>query len=265
MPFETGNPTRAAMNNTLSSFFRQAPHLKGGDWYDYTRTTYDEFLAWIDSFNAVEFEANDLAQENSMTDGMWGAMLRRFKRPEFERVFDSGAQRITDNTDALVRPGQVSIVPTSHLDPMTEKLVVMSLMSLVVENKVGSSRDKNIYETPLILTVDEAHNFLSDSDNLQDQYIVNKFNQVAKQGRKYKLGMFNISQTPEDINDGILKQSNSKIYLGLEPEVLSSIPVPDGFQHKIPNFGKGQAVVKAPDVKATEIQGLNVCLTKHSD
>jgi DNA helicase HerA-like ATPase len=141
----------------------------------------------------------------------------------------------------------------------------MSLMSLIVENKIGSGRDKHIYETPLILTVDEAHNFLSNSDTVQDRYIVRKFNQVAKQGRKYKLGMFNISQTPEDINDGILKQSNSKIYLGLEPEVLKSIPVPEGFQNKIPNFGKGQAVVKAPDVKATEIEGFNVCVVKHSE
>jgi hypothetical protein len=264
MPFDTEGPTRSAMENTLSSFFGE--NLKGGEWYDYTAKTYPEFMTWIESFNAVAFKANELAQKNNMTDGMWGAMLRRFKRSEFARVFDCGTNcDITQQTQSFVRSGQVTVVPTSHLDPLAEKLVVMSLMSLIVENKIGSGRDKHIYETPLILTVDEAHNFLSNSDTVQDRYIVRKFNQVAKQGRKYKLGMFNISQTPEDINDGILKQSNSKIYLGLEPEVLKSIPVPEGFQNKIPNFGKGQAVVKAPDVKATEIEGFNVCVVKHSE
>jgi hypothetical protein len=264
MPFETGEPTRAAMSNTLSSFFNHSTHLKGGQWYDYAETTYDEFITWLDSFNTVEFTENQLALENNMTDGMWGAMLRRFKRGEFYRVFDSGADPITDIINDFIRPGQVTVVPTAHLDPAAEKLVVMSLMSLIVENKIGSGTNKRIYETPLILGVDEAHNFLSDTERVQDTYIVNKFLQVAKQGRKYKLGMFLITQNPEDINDGILKQTNTKIYLGLEPEVLSRIPVPDGFQNKIPNYGKGQAVVKAPDVEATEIQGFNVCLVKHS-
>lgn len=259
MPFETNEPTRAAMANVLNDYFQQA-YASGGD------PTYDDFMSYLDQFNDLDFENNELAQDNNITSGMWDALMRRFRNGTFQRVFDSGADYIDAITNEFVRPGQVTVVPTKHLDPAAEKLVVMSLMSLVVENKIGSGNDKNIYETPLILGVDEAHNYLSENEKVQDQYIVRKFRQVAKQGRKYKLGLFMVTQNPEDIDEELLKQTNSKIFLGLEPEVLTKLPTTSiqEFTNMIPNFGKGQAVVKAPDVEATEIQGFNVCLVRHS-
>ena len=228
-------------------------------------TSYRDFMDYLDRFNQMDFDKNTLAQENNITSGIWDAMMRRFKAPEYKRVFDSGADSMTKLTSEIVRPGRVSVVPTAHLDPKSEKLVVMNLMSFLVENKIGSgNRKRDIYETPLIIYVDEAHNYLSQSDTIQDRYIVNKFRRIAKQGRKYKMGMFLVSQNLEDIDEEIRKQVNTKIYLGLKPEVLKKIEVPDGFENMIPDFGKGQAVVKAPDVRAAEICGFDVCLTRHS-
>jgi DNA helicase HerA-like ATPase len=73
-----------------------------------------------------------------------------------------------------------------------------------------------------------------------------------------------ITQNPEDIDGDMLKQTNTNVFLGLRDEVVEKIPsVPSGFKRDIPKFGKGQAVVKAPDVEAVEIVGLDVCVTKH--
>jgi hypothetical protein len=42
-------------------------------------------------------------------------------------------------------------------------------------------------------------------------------------------------------------------------------PAPPEFSRDIPKFGKGQAAVKAPDVEAVEVVGLEHCLTQHGD
>lgn len=256
--FKAEGPTQHAIRKVIDEYFQDRSRSS-------TPTSYQNFADYLDRHDQMDFDQNMLAQANNISSGMWGAVMRRLKNRTFSRVFDSGADSMTEIANKLVKPGRVSVIPTGHLDPYSEKLVVMNIMNFLVENKIGSgNRKKQIYETPLVLCVDEAHNYLSNSENIQDQYIVSKFRRIAKQGRKYKMGMFLVSQNPEDIDEDIRKQVNTKIYLGLEPEVLKKIDVPDGFGHMIPDFGKGQAVVKAPDVRAAEIRGFDVCLTKHS-
>jgi hypothetical protein len=75
-----------------------------------------------------------------------------------------------------------------------------------------------------------------------------------------------ITQNPEDIDDDILKQTNTNVFLGLRAEVVEKVPsIPQEFTRDIPKFGKGQAAVKAPDVEAVEVVGLEHCLTQHGD
>ena len=121
-------------------------------------------------------------------------------------------------------------------------------------------------EITLLVSVEEAHNYISSPDNLREAYIVSRAREAVKQGRKDKLGLFMITQNPEDIDGDILKQTNTNIFLGLREEVIDKVPsVPRGFKKDIPQFGKGQAVVKAPDVEAVEVKGLPYCLTQHSN
>lgn len=41
--------------------------------------------------------------------------------------------------------------------------------------------------------------------------------------------------------------------------------VPRGYKRDIPMFGKGQTVVKAPDVEAVEVKGLSDRLMRHDN
>lgn len=59
------------------------------------------------------------------------------------------------------------------------------------------------------------------------------------------------------------KRINSNVFLGLRDEVVEKVP--SEFNRDIPKFGKGQAVVKAPDVEAVEVVGLEYCVTKHGN
>jgi len=64
----------------------------------------------------------------------------------------------------------------------------------------------------------------------------------------------------------LYKQINTNIFLGLKQDVVDDVAsIPGEFKAALPNFQKGQAVIKAPDVEAVEVVGLPYCLTKHSN
>ena len=189
--------------------------------------------------------------------------MRRVTDAAYRDVFDHGTNPLPDVSNAVFREGQVTVIPTSHLHGAKEELTVLSILSYIIDNKIDDYNvDPNVKDTPLLVAVDEAHNYVSDPSTLREQYIVNRARDAVKQGRKDKLGLFMITQNPEDIDGDILKQTNTNIFLGLREEVITKVPsIPRGYEQDLQRYGKGQAVIKAPDVEAVEVLGLPYCLT----
>ena len=274
MPYKATAVTRGALEDCLDDYFDQfhEPEKVEGDGEpslvddDGNVPQYEDFIHFL---NQNDHEGSMLRERNEIGSGTWGAVMRRAKRSEFGAVFDADANRLDEVAHRMFEPGQVTVIPTRHLTSKRESLVVLSVLSYIIENKLKSDgADPNVSETPLMVGVDEAHNYLSSpsSDDVRGQYIVNQARDAVRQGRKDQLGMMMITQNPEDIDDDILKQTNTNVFLGLRAEVVQRVPsIPPEFARDIPKFGKGQAAVKAPDVEAVEVTGLSECLTKHGD
>ena len=256
MPYEPTEVTRGAIKNCIQAYFDD--HAGGS-------ASYDGFIQFLRNNSDSE---SPLRQRHNIEDGTWRALMRRVADPPaYSDVFDHGTNPLPDISNTLFRDGQVTVIPTSHLRGGKEDLTVLSILSYIIENKIDDHNvDANVKDTPMLVSVDEAHNYFSSPDNLREAYIVSRAREAVKQGRKDKLGLFMITQNPEDIDGDILKQTNTNIFLGLREEVVDKVPsVPRGFKKDIPKFGKGQAVVKAPDVEAVEVKGLPYCLTQHSN
>ena len=272
MPYGMSQVMAGALRDCLNDYFqdysradesevdgRRPPLLNS----DGDRSSYDDFLAHLDD------NETRLLNDKNIADGTWRGLMQRVKRSEFKGVFDADANRLDEYTHQMFRPGQVTVIPTRHLTRERENLVVLSVLSYIIENKLkNNNADPNVSDTPLLLGIDEAHNYLSTpgADDLRGKKIVRQARDAVRQGRKDQLGMMMITQNPEDIDDDILKQTNTNVFLGLRAEVAQKVPsIPPEFASDIPKFGKGQAAVKAPDVEAVEVTGLPVCLTKHGD
>jgi DNA helicase HerA-like ATPase len=64
---------------------------------------------------------------------------------------------------------------------------------------------------------------------------VGRAREAVKQGRKDKLGLVMITQNPGDIDDDILKQTNTNVFLHLREEVIEDVPsLPRGYKRDIP-------------------------------
>ncbi|MFD1598911.1 ATP-binding protein [Halobellus rarus] len=243
-----------ALMQLLNRFFRE--YGNGG--------TYDEFLTFLDDPALRE----ELDESGRVHEATFDAVKRRVHGVP-DGVFDQSARPITELDHELVRPGGLTVIPTYHLSTSRAKeLFVLAVSSMLIDDKLSNAPDsERIKETPLLLGMDEAHNFLADADNVQARKVISKFTEAAKQGRKERLGLFLVTQDPQDVAESVFKQINTRLVLNLgDEDAIKSVNIPPALEDKVPYMEKGQLVVYSPDnSEPVELVGLPVCLTRHGE
>ncbi|ADQ66395.1 ATPase [Halogeometricum borinquense DSM 11551] len=243
-----------ALKELLRRFFRQY-----GD-----EGTYDEFLTFLDDPALKE----ELHESGRVHEATFDAVKRRVRGVP-NGVFDQSARPITELDHELVRPGGLTVIPTYHLSTSRAKeMFVLAVSSMLIDDKLSNTPDsQRIKQTPLVLGMDEAHNFLADADNVQARKVVSKFTEAAKQGRKERLGLFLITQDPQGVAEPVFKQVNTKLVLNLgDEDAIKSVNIPPNLEDKVPYMEKGQMVVYSPDnSEPVELVGLSTCVTRHGE
>ncbi|SEH56944.1 hypothetical protein SAMN05192561_10819 [Halopenitus malekzadehii] len=224
--------------------------------------TYDQFVTSLDDPALKE----ELHESGRVHEATFDAVKRRVRAVP-GGVFDGDARPITELDHTLVRPGGLTVIPTYHLPTSRQKeMFVLAVSSYLIDDKLSNDPTSDrIKETPLTIGMDEAHNFLADADTVQARKVIGKFTEAAKQGRKERLGLFLITQDPQDIAESVFKQINTKIVLNLgDEDAIASVNIPTELAGKVPYMETGQMVVYSPDnSEPVELSGLPRCLTRH--
>lgn len=114
----------------------------------------------------------------------------------------------TDRTK-LVRYGGISIV---GLGGYTGDFQA-TIYSLVAE-AIFNARVSNDLKLPVLLVLEEAHNFAPASANTQaEKNAITTTKQIAQEGRKFGVGLILISQRPSRLDETTLSQANSFIIM----------------------------------------------------
>jgi len=244
-----------ALTFLIQRFFRQ--HGDDG--------TYEGFRSFVGDPALKE----ELDESGRVHEATFDAVKRRVLSGTFGQVFDGPAPAITDQVHEFVRPGGLTVVPTYHVnDTRTTETVVLAVASLLVDEKLSNDPAfDRIKETPLVVGMDEAHNFLTDAESVQARRVIGKFTEAAKQGRKERLGLLLVTQDPQDIADPVFKQINTRVVLNLgDEDAIQSVNIPANLESKVPYMEQGGMVVYSPDnSEPVEIKGLSNCLTRHGD
>ena len=72
--------------------------------------------------------------------------------------------------------------------------------------------------SPLLLVCEEAHRYVPNNGEAQYEAAQSAIKRVAKEGRKYGIGLFLISQRPSEVEATVLSQCNSWIVLRITNE-----------------------------------------------
>jgi hypothetical protein len=199
----------------------------------------------------------------------------------------------SENLAPIFQPsGKRSVfeVMESFLRSEDHRVLVISMQYLsfehnareIVANAAGRylmlmARAERFRELPVLVCVDEAHQFLKEKMELNSEYSMDSFALVAKEGRKYGLHICIATQRPRDLPESVLSQVGSLVVHRLindkdrgiieracgeaNASALSCLPILTqgqavllGAEFPVPLVVKVQMPVKRPNARSADFQ-----------
>lgn len=169
---------------------------------------------WIVRVAGLEVEELDrVLGEGRFHPGTLNVLKRRAEQILQQPVIHTdGAVSTTRRILERLEQGHVVLVDTSGLYPAEELLVSTVLARSLLEHHRRAYRDAGLFRSlpPVCVTLEEAQRVLNAHGGSH-----NVFAQIAREGRKFKVGLGAITQQPRLISDDLLSQFNTLFILGL--------------------------------------------------
>jgi hypothetical protein len=192
------------------------------------------------------------AQIKTSHELSWLALMGRLGRINRLKIFDNPRAPAINYYD-LIKPGQVSVIDLSDTDsPQVRNLVIADILRGVQNtqedqfNKATAAGEK---PTPVVVIVEESHEFLSAQRVKQMPVLFDQVAKIAKRGRKRWLGLVFVTQLPQHLPDEVLGLINNFILHkisdgGVVDRLRKSISGIDKSQWgMVPGLAPGQALV----------------------
>jgi len=128
----------------------------------------------------------------------------------FELITRDSQYSISRSIITCLHAGKVVLIDTSNMFEAEELLVSTVLARAIFEKNKGLYAEKDKFEAlpPVLIAMEEAQRVLSQSKGTI-------FSQIAREGRKFKVGLCAVSQQPKLISEEIISQFNTLFILGL--------------------------------------------------
>lgn len=144
--------------------------------------------------------------------------------------------------------GGIKIIDFSEVPSDVLPLMVSLLAQIIFSTSLWTKSDQR---HPIALMCDEAHLYIPERMNADssDAVAVEIFERIAKEGRKYGIGLVVISQRPSEVNRTVLSQCNNVVAMRLtngdDQSVIKRL-LPDSlgsFGDLLPVLDIGEALV----------------------
>ncbi|MGL4650493.1 MAG: ATP-binding protein, partial [Caldilineaceae bacterium] len=168
--------------------------------------------------------------------------------------------RVFDNAKAaplpfgeMLQPGATTIIDLSDSDSsIINNLVIANLLYGVQEaQEIAYSEAERRGEapTPVMIVIEEAHEFLSSERIAQMETLFGQVSRLARRGRKRWLGLVFVTQLPHHLPDEVLGLVNNFVLHKIsDGNVISRLKrsvggVDEALWRRLPNLSPGQAIV----------------------
>ena len=169
----------------------------------------------------IELHENDAENLSYEFDRKIQEMTFNVLKRRLERVMASDiihrdeSISIVDTIINQLHDGKVVLIDTSGLYEYEELLVAVMLARRILNKNKALFKNKEKFSkiSPVLITIEEA------------QRVINEgiFAQIAREGRKFKVGLCAITQQPKLIKEEVLSQLNTFFILGLADEADRNI------------------------------------------
>jgi len=149
-----------------------------------------------------------------------------------------------------VRNDKINVLPLQKIEDEEAITIVGEFLKRALKERIkavhGEEVEIKAFEKQTLLIIEEAHIFAA--KNLKDRsgYWISR---IAKEGRKFGVGLGLVSQRPKELNPTVLSQMNTKIILKIvEPTdqkyiLESSENVGEDLLQDLPQLSTGEAII----------------------
>lgn len=162
--------------------------------------------------------------------------------PTLSSILGQFVGEIAGAPDKDLRILDISGLPNEVAGPLTAALARLLFRYKVYQTKEERSRD------PVLLVCEEAHRYVPDRGEAEYAAAQGAIRRIAREGRKYGLGLMLVSQRPADIDGTVIAQCGTWLVLRLtnqaDQQHVSKF-LPDGLSgmtRSLPNLGQQEAI-----------------------
>jgi len=181
-----------------------------------------------------------------------GALTRRIKRLERMDVFTTHGTPLKE----LVRRNQLTVVNLSEADEGISEIIVAAICRSIFDSRKKHAKgDEDGISTPTFIVVEEAHTFAprAYSDIISPSRSI--LRKIAREGRKFGVGLCIISQRPNKLDADVLSQCNTQLIMKIvnpsdQEYIRQSIEsITEDIVKDLPGLSRGEAVVAGSAIK----------------
>jgi uncharacterized protein len=173
-------------------------------------------------FFGSKAEGDDKKQDKSAR-GTIMAIRKRIRHFIDEGGVHSSSSTLIEDTFQALKEGKTIVIDLSLRDSVDASIIsTMIVRKVFEENKRNYTEAHDADVIPCVIIVEEAQNVLSDE---QVRSSSNPFVRVAKEGRKFGIGLVAITQRPSAISEEIRSQAENffAFYMGNTDDIKALV------------------------------------------
>ena len=165
---------------------------------------------------------NEVFREARSADDFWQVLINRLDPTQFdaskkriairlEEIIERARNSINNILDAdmqrsldQIHENKVNIFNMLELNERQASIIIAYYLKEILNDRKMSRKNK--FTSPVIVAIEEAHAFIPEEFRSKASDVVSK---VAREGRKFGVGLIIISQRPSKIDQNVLSQMNS--------------------------------------------------------
>lgn len=225
--------------------------------------TLTEFIKHIDKVQGRKAQKTDNLPSSSSERQKVESILKKLKvlrsNPQLSFIMDeynSESPTLEDvlsqffgktNEETEIEEQNLRIIDVSGLPNEVAGPLTALIARLLFQYKLWQTREQR-EEDPILFVCEEAHRYVPNHGEAQYKEAQEAVRRIAKEGRKYGIGLMLVSQRPSDVEATVLSQCNSWIILRLtnsnDQEHVSKF-IPDslvGLTKMLPSLTRREAI-----------------------
>lgn len=176
----------------------QAVRIKSNKWEKMSPTDFKPYSSVLDKLTILQ---NDPRINFMMAD------YKEDSDPDLTEILQQFVGEVKIENDPAARV-DVRIVDISGLPNEVASPLTATIARLLFQYKVWHTREERERD-PILIVCEEAHRYVPDTGLAEYQSAQKAIRRLAKEGRKYGIGLMLVSQRPADVERTVLSQCNS--------------------------------------------------------